>query len=93
MPYVTSLSEHGAENAIIERLFRASLDVHSALSLVAEERTGRLLRQVIDQLDQSIMQVQGRALDLESQPPCGGSVGPAAPRRLDDQPSEHGVAV
>jgi len=65
MPYVTTLSEHGAEHAIIERLFRASLDVHSALSLVADEPIVCLLRQVIDQLDQSIMQVQRRALDLE----------------------------
>ena len=93
MPYVTSLSEHGAENAIIERLFRASLDVHSALSLVPEERTVRLLRQVIDQLDHSIMQVQGWALDLALQPPCGRSVGAAVPHRLADQPSERGVAV
>ncbi len=79
MPYVTSLSEHGAENAIIERLFRASLDVHSALSLVAEERTGRLLRQVIDQLDHSIMQVQGRRWISNCNHCAGGAS--ARPRR------------
>lgn len=69
MPHVTLLSKHGAEHAIVERLLRASMDVHSALSLVVEKRTVQLLRQVIDDLDHSIKQVQCRALDLELQSP------------------------
>jgi hypothetical protein len=67
MPYSTSLSDHCAEQAIVERLFRASLDLHSALSIIREERTANLLREAIDRLDQSIKQVQSRALDLDVQ--------------------------
>lgn len=82
MPFVTPLSERSAEHAIIERLFRASLDVHSALSLVSEERIACSLRQVIDHLDHSIKQVQGRALDLglhlHGPEPCPRSARPHA---------------
>jgi hypothetical protein len=65
MTHDTSLSEHPAEQAIIERLFRASMDVECALSMVGEERTAALLRQVIDHLDLSIKCVQARALDQQ----------------------------
>jgi hypothetical protein len=57
------LSEHAAEQATIERLFRASMDVQCAMSMIDEESTIALLRQTIDNLDLSIKQVQGRALD------------------------------
>jgi hypothetical protein len=68
MTHDTSLSEDTAEQAIIERLFRASMDVECALSMVCEERTAALLRQVIDHLDFSIKHVQGRALDQRKRP-------------------------
>ncbi|MBS2966180.1 hypothetical protein KGA66_24250 [Actinocrinis puniceicyclus] len=57
-----TLSSQSAEHAIVQRLFRASMDVHSALSLVNEERTAVLLRQAISHLDDSIKQVQSNTL-------------------------------
>ena len=68
MAYDTSLSEDTAEQAIVERLFRASMDVECALSMVGEERTAVLLRQVIDHLDLSIKHFQGRALGQQERP-------------------------
>ena len=68
MTHETLLSEHTAEQAIIERLFRASMDVQCALSMIREERTAVLLRQIIDHLDISIKQVQSLALDQSEQP-------------------------
>jgi hypothetical protein len=62
MTHDALLSERTAEQAIVERLFRASMDVQCALSMVAEERTAVLLRQTVDNLDVSIKQVQERAL-------------------------------
>jgi len=59
----TMLSEHTAEQAIIERLFRASMDVQCALSMAGEERIATLLRQTVDNLDLSIKKVQERALE------------------------------
>jgi len=92
MPHVTLLSKHGAEHAIVERLLRASMDVHSALSLVGEKRTVQLLRQVIDDLDHSIKQVQSRALDFELQSPrdtvpSASPVGLRAPEPRDSAPA------
>jgi hypothetical protein len=80
----TPLSEHDIENAIVQRLFRASLEIHSALSIVRDERTAILLRQAIDRLDRSIRQVQHGAADrpLRSRPQRGRSpvAGPRLPR-------------
>ena len=60
----TALSNKCAEHAIVQRLFRASMDVNSALSLVREESTAILLHQAISQLDNAIKQVQKKALAL-----------------------------
>jgi hypothetical protein len=65
MTHDTLLSEHTAEQAIIERLFRASMDVQCALSMAGEEHIATLLRQTVDDLDQSIKKVQERALDQQ----------------------------
>ena len=64
MTKTATLSKECAEHAIVQRLFRASMDVHSALSLVCEESTAAFLRQAIGQLDDAIKQVQSRALAL-----------------------------
>jgi hypothetical protein len=89
MPHLAPMSKHGADHAIIERLFRASLEVHSALSIAAEQRTVCLLRQTIDHLDRSIKQVQSRALDLELRPPRGPTPypSPARPRAAEPEGS------
>lgn len=63
-----SLSEHTAEQAIIERLFRASMDVQCVLSMIRDESTAGLLRQIVDHLDLSIKQVQRLALEQGEQP-------------------------
>jgi len=68
MTHDTLLSEHTAEQAIIERLFRASMDVQCALSMAGEERIATLLRQTVDNLDQSIKKVQERVLEQQDWP-------------------------
>jgi hypothetical protein len=61
-------NECTGEHAIVERLLRASVDIYGALALVREQRTGRLLREAVDCLDESIKQVQARALDAQLGP-------------------------
>jgi|SRR5579872_6580710 hypothetical protein len=56
------------EHAIVERLLRASMDIHATLPLVDEQRTARRLHQAVACLDDSIKQVQRRALDLQLGP-------------------------
>ena len=68
MTHDISLSGHTAEQAITERLFRASMDVQCALAMITEERTATLLRQTVDNLDLSIKQVQERALEQQDWP-------------------------
>jgi hypothetical protein len=63
MSHERFLNGHATEQAAVERLFRASMDVQCALSMIGDEHTTALLLQTIDNLDLSIKQVQGRALD------------------------------
>jgi hypothetical protein len=62
MNNATLLSAESADHAIVRRLFRASMEVQSALSIVSEERIAALLREVTGLLDESIKQVQVNAL-------------------------------
>lgn len=68
MTHETILSEYAAEQAAIERLFRASMDVQCAMSMIGDEHTTTLLRQIIDNLDLSIKEVQGRSPDQRDRP-------------------------
>jgi hypothetical protein len=79
-----------AEQAAVRRLFQASMDVYSALGLVGQEGTRTLLRQVVDNLDLAIRQVQVRALDLES--PSESGPQPAAELKTVSQPAPSGNA-
>jgi hypothetical protein len=56
------LSDEPAEQAIVQRLFQASLEVHSAMSIARDERVLELLRRTVTLLDRSIKQVQSGAL-------------------------------
>src|SRR5579862_6506967 len=76
-------TECTTEHAIVERLLLASANIHAALPLVDEQRTARRLREAVTCLDDSIKQVQRRALrtQLGSQPELASA--PAhAPRTL-----------
>jgi hypothetical protein len=57
---MTSLSGNSTD-AIVQRLFRASLEVTGALALADAQAAGPL-REVIERLDASIKQIQGQAL-------------------------------
>lgn len=50
-----------AENAIIHRLFSASLEIHSALQLVHDDPATQLLHHAIDDLDRAIKQARDQA--------------------------------
>ena len=57
-----------AENAIIERLFSASLELHAALRLVPDEPTTTLLHEATDLLDSAICRLRDQAFDHQSAP-------------------------
>jgi hypothetical protein len=61
-------TECTTEHAIVERLLRASADIHAAVPLVDEQRTARRLYQAVACLDDSIKQIQRRALDTQLGP-------------------------
>ena len=63
-----------AEHAIVQRLFRASMDVQSALSIVREEPIAALLCEAAGLLDESIRQIQVSALRQRRGPPKAPSV-------------------
>ena len=64
---VTMPSGSLTEDTIIERLFSAGLDVHTALRLVGDTPTATLLHEAIDRLDRVVRQVRLEALDRRSQ--------------------------
>ena len=55
------------ENAIIERLFSASLELHAALRLVRDEPTTTLLHEATDLLDRAIRRLRDQAFDHHRQ--------------------------
>lgn len=57
----TALPGDNAESVIIQRLFSASMDIHSALQLVQDASTTMLLHEAIDRLDHAIIQVRNQA--------------------------------
>jgi hypothetical protein len=75
---MTSLSGNSTD-AIVQRLFRASLEVTGALALADAQAAGPL-REVIERLDASIKQIQGQALGSahEHAAPAVGRGQPAA---------------
>lgn len=74
-----------AENAIVHRIFSASLEIHSALQLVHDGPAAELLHQAIDTLDQALRQVRDQVSDLRS--------GPGVQHRLPRAPAHAGLHV
>ena len=72
-----------AENAIIHRIFSASLEIHSALQLVHDGPTEELLHHAIDNLDQALREVRDQVCDLRS--------GPGVQDRLPRAPAHAGL--
>jgi hypothetical protein len=77
MAEAARLSDEPAEQAIVHRLFQASLEVHSAMSIARDERVLELLHQTVALLDRSIKQVQSGML---AQSQCSCSPGTADDR-------------
>lgn len=59
----------GSEDAIIDRLFSAGLDVHMALRLVRDISTATLLHEAVDLLDRAVRRVRNEAFDRQSREP------------------------
>ena len=59
----TARPDGEAENAIMERLFNAGLDLHAALRLVRDGPTTTLLHEATDLLDSAIRRLRDQAFD------------------------------
>lgn len=63
---LTMPPEGGTEDAIVERLFSAGPDVHTALRLVRDTPTATLLLEAIDLVDRAVRRVRTEAFDRRS---------------------------